>query len=386
MRHTFVGIGAVSVSVPVFVPVIVQGLGLMGRRSAKRSARKPPGVGVGVNGGGSGVLRTPQLVGAAIAVCAALAGAGLMGVRFGGSGDGVSTAAGDSRDTSWAPVFGASVVGSVRHHEDAFTQGLVWTSGSLWESTGLLGSSRVRRIDTDTDGAVISETWNDKTHFGEGLARWPGGRLVQLTWRNGLAHVWDVSATPRIVSTFPLPGERWGIAESSTSTTGGSSESEYFVSDGTSEVVVLRHANSDTGRDTKLNPEPVRRLTIRDGGHRVYLINELEFVNGVLWANVWFSPLIARIDAVTGRVLSWVDCSALAPERYASKGHRVDVFNGIAYDKSSGRIFVTGKLWPRIFEIQVNEEQPLSADVRNMNPFFMNETIVDEIMRSTGKT
>lgn len=283
----------------------------------------------------------------------------------------------------WAPVYNMRIVGDMFHDEDAFTQGLVYAHGNLWESTGLVGASRVRKLSMEegTDGGnMVAETANMDKEFGEGLAKWDkdGTHLIQLTWRDEKANIWSTkspSGHPELVSSFMLPGERWGIAMEETT-------GHFYVSDGSPFVKVYEKDAATIG--LKL----VRELKVTDGnGVAVHLVNELELIEGQLWANIWMSPLIARINTESGRVESWISADVLQPEamKYRSPGHQIDVLNGIAYDDSRGKIYVTGKLWPRMFEIQVVEHEVYRENISRLNPFFVNEEQVRQIWRSTGK-
>lgn len=282
----------------------------------------------------------------------------------------------------WAPVYGMRIVADLHHSEDAFTQGLVCAGGSLWESTGLVGASRVRKISMDAKdgGSVVAETSNMGEEFGEGLAKWDknGTHLIQLTWHDEKANIWAAQSTsgrPELVSSFSFPGERWGIAMDETT-------GLFYVSDGSPYVKVYEKnpANIDMGLSI------VRQIKVTDGdGVAVHLVNELELIEGQLWANIWMSPLIARINMHSGRVESWISAHTLRPHEYSSPGHQIDVLNGIAYDDARRKIFVTGKLWPRMFEIQVLENQVYRKNIHQLNPFFVDEEKVREIWRSTGK-
>jgi glutamine cyclotransferase len=167
------------------------------------------------------------------------------------------------------------------------------------------------------------------SHFGEGIAV-VGGRLFQLTWRNRVCFAYD-PATFDLLQTFAYQGEGWGLA---------SDGSRLIMSDGTSRL---------TFRDPATFAE-LGGVAVRDGDAAVADLNELEWVAGEIWANVWRTDRIARIDPATGRVRGWVDLTGLLPEA-DREGRRVDVLNGIAFDAATGRLFVTGKLWPKLFEI-----------------------------------
>jgi glutamine cyclotransferase len=231
------------------------------------------------------------------------------------------------------PVFGYKVVNAYPHDSDAYTQGLIYRGGFLYESTGRNGKSTLRKVKLET-GDVLQQKTVDSAHFAEGLAEWKG-RLFQLTWQSNVAFVYDL-ATFAPIKTLRYPGEGWGLAAG----TDG-----LILSDGTADLRVL---DPDTFRE-------LRRVTVKDAGVAIDQLNELEFVRGEVWANVWHTNRIARIDPKTGRVTGWIDLSGLMGM------YRLDpeaVLNGIAFDAASGRLFVTGKLWPRLFEIQVVAKAP----------------------------
>jgi glutamine cyclotransferase len=226
------------------------------------------------------------------------------------------------------PVHGYHVVASYPHDPEAFTQGLAYVDGTLYEGTGLAGASSIRRVDLET-GEVLQVRALAASHFGEGIAV-VGGRLFQLTWRNRVCFAYD-PATFDLLQTFAYQGEGWGLA---------SDGSRLIMSDGTSRL---------TFRDPATFAE-LGGVAVRDGDAAVADLNELEWVAGEIWANVWRTDRIARIDPATGRVRGWVDLTGLLPEA-DREGRRVDVLNGIAFDAATGRLFVTGKLWPKLFEI-----------------------------------
>jgi len=220
------------------------------------------------------------------------------------------------------------VVGSHPHDPDAFLQGLVWHEGGFFESTGLLGRSTLRRVDFPS-GRVRQRVSLPPDVFGEGLAR-VGNRLVQLTWRSGRAFVYDL-ASLRLLQEFRYEGEGWGLAFDGTS---------LIQSDG-SDVLTYR----DPQRFA-----PTRRLAVTWNGRPLQHLNELEVIDGQVWANVWYTDYIVRIDPASGRVTSFLDLTGLLPP---GQRHRDAVLNGIAYDSGARRVFVGGKLWPLIFEIRV---------------------------------
>ena len=227
------------------------------------------------------------------------------------------------------PVDTYRVINSYPHDPAAYTQGLIYRDGILYESTGLNGRSSLRKVKLET-GEVIQQRRVAQAHFAEGLAEWKG-QLIQLTWQSNVAFVYDRNSfEPR--RTLSYPGEGWGLTHDGT---------QFVLSDGTDQ---LRFLDSDTFRE-------IRRVSVSDRGVRVRDLNELEYVRGEVYANVWHTDRIARISPATGSVIRWIDLRGLM-----SAGYRLDpeaVLNGIAHDAANNRLFVTGKLWPRLFEIQI---------------------------------
>ena len=232
------------------------------------------------------------------------------------------------RRTSPTPVSKSKVVKSYPHDRQAFTQGLVYLDGVLYEGTGLHGQSGIRKVKLET-GEVIQQRALDPKYFGEGIVVW-GKSIVQLTWQSEIGFVYDLTTfAPQ--KTFAYKGEGWGLTHDG---------KQIIMSDGTSS---LRFLDPQTLKETG-------RVTVRDGGVPVKDLNELEFVRGEILANVWQQHRIARISPKTGDVTGWIDLSGLlSPGESAG----VDVLNGIAYDAAGDRLFVTGKLWPKVFEIKV---------------------------------
>jgi glutamine cyclotransferase len=220
------------------------------------------------------------------------------------------------------------VVGTHPHDPGAFLQGLVWHEGGFFESTGLLGRSTLRRVEFPS-GRVLQRVNLPSDVFGEGLAR-VGNRLIQLTWRSGRAFVYDLR-TFRVLEELRYEGEGWGLAFDGAS---------LVQSDG-SDVLTFR----DPQRFT-----PTRRLPVTWNGKPLPRLNELEVVDGQVWANVWYTDYIVQIDPASGRVTSYLDLTGLLP---ANQRHPDAVLNGIAYDPATRRLFVSGKLWPSLFEIRV---------------------------------
>lgn len=226
------------------------------------------------------------------------------------------------------PVHQIRVVRTFPHDRQAFTQGLIYRDGVLFESTGLYGQSTVREVDLET-GTVRRRHTVDRQFFAEGLADW-GTSLVQLTWTSGVALVYD-RATFRETGRFRYTGEGWGLTRT---------DRHLVMSDGSATLRVLDPATF----------AEVRRVQVHDENGPVAAINELEMVRGVLFANVWQSDRIATIDLESGRLTGWLDLKGLLP---ASERARVDVMNGIAFDEAGDRLFVTGKWWPTVFQIEV---------------------------------
>jgi len=228
------------------------------------------------------------------------------------------------------PRVSPRVIRSWPHDTAAYTQGLAIYRGRLLESTGLLAKSDVREVDLAT-GSVRRRVALPATEFGEGITV-VGDRLYQLTWRGGRGHVYD-PATLTPIDSFAYTGEGWGLA------TDGHT---LYMSDGTSRIRVV-----DPNGFREL-----RTIQVRERDSTVWMLNELEWVRGELWANVYQTDLIARIDPTSGRVVGWIDVGhLLSTAERQDVARRGGVANGIAFDSVRNRLFVTGKLWPRLFEI-----------------------------------
>ena len=215
------------------------------------------------------------------------------------------------------------------HDPQAFTQGLVYVDGHLYESTGINGQSSLRMVDLES-GRVLQEQLVDSKYFAEGLTDW-GSTLVQLTWETHVGLVYDRFSF-RLLRTFSYTGEGWGLTHDAKS---------LILSDGTP---TLRFLDPATFKE-------MRRLTVTDHGKLVRDINELEYIDGQVYANIWHSDRIARISPRTGKVLGWIDLKGLLPKSEGSSPEAV--LNGIAWDAQHRRLFVTGKQWPKLFEIEV---------------------------------
>jgi glutamine cyclotransferase len=230
-----------------------------------------------------------------------------------------------------APVQSYKVVATFPHDANAFTQGLVFADGEFYESTGLNGHSTLRRVEIAT-GNVLQQIKVADEYFAEGLAL-VGDELLQLTWQHRRGFVYDRKTFAQ-KRTFNYKSEGWGIAYDG--------ESQLVMSDG-----------SDTL--TFLDPKtlaPGRTIRVRDAGRRIDQLNELEWIEGEIWANVWMTDRIARISPTTGEVNAWVDFGSLWPA--AQRPNPGDqVLNGIAYDRATRRIYITGKKWPRLYQVTV---------------------------------
>ncbi len=241
----------------------------------------------------------------------------------------IEIAASEPASTEGAGLYEYRVVRSYPHDPSAFTQGLVFQGGRLFESTGGYRESTVRIVHLES-GRVLHQRRLADEWFGEGLAM-ADGLLYQLTWKAGTGLVRDAE-TLEVVREFRYPGEGWGLAAGNGS---------LVLSDGSASLRFL---------DTQ-NLGEIHRLQVLDGTSPVTGLNELEYVDGDLYANVWPTDRIVIIDPSTGRVRGWLDLAAILPIVF--RGPRIDVLNGIAYDEDAKRLFVTGKRWPRLFEIEV---------------------------------
>ena len=235
---------------------------------------------------------------------------------------------GQRRGQSRTPVSGYRVVHVYPHDPQAFTQGLVYRDGVLYEGTGLNGRSSIRKVKLE-NGEVLQIQKVDSQYFGEGIAV-VNDTIYELTWQSGIGFLYD-RATFKRKGTFTYRGEGWGLTYDG---------QHLIMSDGTA---FLRFLDPATQKE-------VSRIEVKDGTTPVVNLNELEIVKGELFANIWQTERIARISPKTGRVTGWIDLSGLLTPREAQD---VDVLNGIAYDAAGDRLFVTGKLWPKLFEIKI---------------------------------
>ena len=234
-------------------------------------------------------------------------------------------------DTPW------TLVRSYPHDPRAFTQGLIFLDGTLYESTGQPGASQIRQVRLK-DGKVLRRTSLEDRYFGEGLTDW-GDRLISITWRHREGFVWRKADFAQL-SRFRYEGEGWGLTQDGR---------QIIMSDGSAD---LRFLDPETLGEQ-------RRVTVTWHGRPVPLLNELEYVRGEVLANVWYDRRIARIDPASGEVIDWIDLSPLVGRVKASDPDAV--LNGIAYDAKGDRLFVTGKYWPSLFEIRLDRASGRAA-------------------------
>ena len=229
------------------------------------------------------------------------------------------------------PRYGYQIVNIWPHDSNAFTQGLILSDGKLLESTGQEGFSSLRRVELET-GKVLKKIDLPRPYFAEGIALL-NGKIYQLTWQHHVGFIYDAESFER-VGQFNYTEEGWGLA------TDGKS---LILSDGSNRLRFLDPSDFHV----------TRTINVLDGQTPVRELNELEFVQGEIYANVWHDNRIATIDPQSGRVTAWIDLSGLMPESELPDPEAV--LNGIAYDQANNRLYVTGKLWPRLFEIRVKK-------------------------------
>ncbi|TFI58131.1 glutaminyl-peptide cyclotransferase [Sphingomonas parva] len=227
------------------------------------------------------------------------------------------------------PVYGYKVVATYPHDPGAFTQGLIWLDGKLYESTGLNRRSTIREVRLE-DGKVLRSVSLPSRYFGEGIVDW-GDEIISLTWQHEIGFRWKRGDFQQTAA-FHYPGEGWGLTRD---------KSHVYMSDGTAQIRVL----------DPLTMAERKRIDVTDNGQPVASLNELEWVKGEIFANVWMTTRIARIDPKSGRVKGWIDLAPLVRE--AAPGSDDAVLNGIAYDEARDRLFVTGKNWSKLFEIDL---------------------------------
>jgi len=230
------------------------------------------------------------------------------------------------------PVLSIKVLRTIPHDTDAFTQGLIFVDGSLYESTGQYGKSSLRRINPE-NGEVVKQVNFDSRYFCEGIAL-HNDKIYLLTWQNNTCIVVDFKSFRKLKEIF-YPGEGWGITNYD--------QAHLVQSDGTNILKVINPDNFAT----------IKTIFVSANGEPVANLNELEMIEGNIWANIWMKDTIAVIDRITGNVKFWIDVSGL--RQFVQPTQQVDVINGIAYDSKNKKIYLTGKLWPFIFEVEVED-------------------------------
>jgi glutamine cyclotransferase len=236
-----------------------------------------------------------------------------------------------------APVSSYKIVKQFPHSTDSYTEGFFYLDGLFYEGTGLKGNSAVLVIEPET-GKVVQRRILPPEFFGEGIVDW-GHDIYEWTWRSHICFVYDRFSL-RPAGQFTYSGEGWGMTRTA---------KEIITSDGTA---TLRFRDPDTFKET-------RHIVVKDGSDTVEQLNELEYVKGEIYANVWHSDRIARISPRDGHVIGWIDLTGLMPA-----GRRVSeesVLNGIAYDAQHDRLFVTGKQWPAVFQIKIVSTRPATS-------------------------
>ena len=234
-----------------------------------------------------------------------------------------------SKTSQAAPIYTYRIINIYPHDSKAFTQGLAFVDDALYEGTGLRGKSSLRKVDLAT-GKIRKIHRLPPRFFGEGITVY-GDKVIQLTWQARKGFIYERESF-QLMGTFNYLTEGWGITHDG---------ERLIMSDGTS---ILHLLDPETFKD-------IGRIEVRDSDGPVTRLNELEYVRGEIFANVWKTERIARISPRTGEVLGWIELKGiLGPDQ---RTQRVDVLNGIAYDSKNDRLFVTGKLWPKIFEIEL---------------------------------
>ena len=234
--------------------------------------------------------------------------------------------------TAEVSIYGYEIVHTRPHDREAYTQGLVFHEGKLLESTGQEGRSSLRKVEPET-GKVLKKVNIPSPYFGEGITLLKG-KIYQLTWQHQLGFIYDSESFEK-VGEFNYSGEGWGL------TSDGSS---LIMSDGTNRIRFVDPSNFQV----------TRTISVMDGSAAVNNLNELEYVHGEIYANIWHQERLARIEPQTGRVLGWIDLTGLRARSEATSHEAV--LNGIAYDEDKDRFFVTGKLWPKLFEIRIKKD------------------------------
>ncbi|MBN2367085.1 MAG: glutaminyl-peptide cyclotransferase [Calditrichaeota bacterium] len=221
------------------------------------------------------------------------------------------------------------IVNEFPHRQDAFTQGLVYEGGFLYESTGLYGQSTVRQLEIET-GRILQIIEIPSQYFGEGITVF-NKKLFQLTWRSETCFVYDLFDLS-LIDQFMYPGEGWGLTHDGIN---------LIMSNGSSTICFL----------DPLTFEQVRKIEVTENGMAIDRLNELEYIEGEIFANVWLTNRIARISPITGKILGWLDMNGIINSGDCPQS--VDVLNGIAYDANTRKVFITGKWWCKMFQIEL---------------------------------
>ncbi len=251
------------------------------------------------------------------------------------------------------------IINRIPHDEKAFTQGLAFYKNKLYESTGLLGQSSVRKLDSKT-GKITQENKLDKIFFGEGISI-NNQQLVQISWKSERIFIYDVEQLTYI-DDFKFNGEGWGIT---------SIDEQLLISDGSSTLRWLSHKNK-----RQKNKKLTNSIRVNENGTAVRGLNELEYANGFIYANVWPSDCIAQIDPLTGNIRSWINLAGLYSEK--SRPDWTAILNGIAYKKDTNNFFVTGKYWPYIYEIEIITSKEIVSQRKVTNQFIGMDTHYSE--------
>ncbi len=229
------------------------------------------------------------------------------------------------------PVYGYRVVHTYPHDTRAFTEGLFYRDGYLYESTGTVGESTIRKVDL-ASGRVLQQRELPPPDYGEGIVAWRN-QLVELTWQSQKGYTYELGSF-RLTGSFRYPGEGWALT---------ANDRHILMSDGTPTIRVL-------------DPQTLSQVSaifVTADGTPVQNLNELEWVKGQLYANVWLTSRIARIDPASGKVVGWIDLTGLGPKPGETADPTNDVLNGIAWDAKGQRLFVTGKRWPKVYQIEL---------------------------------
>ncbi|GLQ86648.1 glutaminyl-peptide cyclotransferase [Dyella flagellata] len=237
---------------------------------------------------------------------------------------------------SGIPIYGYTVVQTYPHDTKAYTEGLFFLDGYLYESTGTEGDSFIHKLDLAT-GKVLQQAELPPPDYGEGIVAWKN-RLIELTWQSHRGYIYDLKSFKRI-GQFDYPGEGWALTRDS---------KHIYMSDGTPTIRVL-------------DPETLKqvgKIDVTVEGRPLANLNELEWVKGKLYANVWLTHNIVEIDPTNGKVVGVINLTGLGPDRSQLSDPDNDVLNGIAYDAKTDRLFVTGKRWPQLYEIKLVPPKP----------------------------